>query len=38
MMYGFFSGAIEKIMGKKATLDIIHAGENACLKRLTVHD
>ncbi len=38
MMYGFFSGAIEKIMGKKATLDIIHAGENACLKRLTVHN
>jgi hypothetical protein len=37
MMYGFFSGAIGKIMGKKATLEIIHAGKNACLKRLTVH-
>jgi len=36
MMYGFFSGAIGSIMGKKATLDIIHAGQNACLKRLTV--
>ena len=36
MMYGFFSGAIGSIMGKKATLEIVHAGENACLKRLTV--
>jgi predicted hydrocarbon binding protein len=36
MMYGFFSGALEAIMGKKATLDIIHTGENACLKQLTV--
>ncbi len=36
MMYGFFSGAIGKIMGKKASLEIIHAGENACLKRLTI--
>jgi predicted hydrocarbon binding protein len=36
MMYGFFSGAIGSIMGKKATLEIIHAGQNACLKRLTV--
>lgn len=38
MMYGFFAGALETIMGKKATLDIIHAGENACLKVLTVLD
>lgn len=36
MMYGFFAGALETIMGKKATLDIKHAGENACLKVLTV--
>lgn len=36
MMYGFFAGALETIMGKKATLEIIHAGENACLKLLTV--
>lgn len=36
MMYGFFAGALEAIMGKKATLDIRHAGENACLKVLTV--
>jgi len=38
MMYGFFAGALESIMGKKATLDILHAGENACLKVLTVLD
>jgi predicted hydrocarbon binding protein len=36
MMYGFFAGALEAIMGKKATLEIRHAGENACLKVLTV--
>lgn len=36
MMYGFFSGALENIMGKKSTLEIIHAGENACLKTLRI--
>lgn len=36
MMYGFFAGALETIMGRKATLEIQHAGENACLKTLTV--
>ena len=36
MMYGFFAGALENIMGKKAKLEIKHAGENACLKVLTV--
>ncbi|MGL1930445.1 MAG: hypothetical protein OCC45_01650 [Desulfotalea sp.] len=36
MMYGFFAGALETIMGKKTTLTIKHAGENACLKVLTV--
>ena len=38
MMYGFFAGALESIMGKKATLEIKHAGENACLKILTVDE
>jgi predicted hydrocarbon binding protein len=38
MMYGFFSGALEAIMGRKSVLDIVHTGENACLKRLTVSD
>lgn len=36
MMYGFFAGALEMIMGKKTRLEIKHAGENACLKVLTV--
>ncbi len=36
MMYGFFSGALEQIMGRKAELSIVHAGENACLKVLKV--
>jgi len=36
MMYGFFAGALESIMGKKTTLEIKHAGENACLKVLTI--
>lgn len=36
MMTGFFIGALENIMGKKTNLEIRHAGENACLKVLTV--
>jgi predicted hydrocarbon binding protein len=36
MMYGFFAGALESIMDRKATLEILHAGENACYKRLLV--
>jgi predicted hydrocarbon binding protein len=35
-MYGFFSGALETVMGCKVELEIIHAGENACLKRLRI--
>ena len=34
MMYGFFAGALEAIMGRGSKLEIVHAGENACLKRL----
>ncbi len=34
MMYGFFSGALENIMGCRSQLQILHAGENACLKKL----
>jgi predicted hydrocarbon binding protein len=37
MMFGFFSGALQNIMGRDSTLDILHAGENACYKRLTIH-
>ncbi|MBI5509656.1 MAG: hypothetical protein HY903_12960 [Deltaproteobacteria bacterium] len=37
MMYGFFSGALEAILGRRAVLEVTHAGQNACLKCLTVH-
>jgi len=36
MMYGFFSGALESIMGRRSELEIVHAGQNACLKRLKI--
>jgi predicted hydrocarbon binding protein len=36
MNHGLFCGLLEKIYGKRANLDIVHAGENACLKVLTV--
>ena len=36
MMYGFFAGALKNIMGCSSQLEIIHAGQNACYKRLTV--
>ena len=39
MSHGVFAGALEKILsGKKATLEIIHAGPNACLKELVLED
>lgn len=37
MMNGFFSGAIRNIMGFDSTLQILHAGENGCLKKLVVN-
>lgn len=37
MMYGFFSGALLNIMGRDSTLEILHAGENGCYKKLTVN-
>ena len=36
MMYGFFAGALQNIMGCESSLEIVHAGENACLKKLVV--
>jgi len=36
MMFGFFAGALESIMGRQSMLEIVHAGENACYKKLTV--
>jgi len=37
MNHGLFCGLLEQVYGKRASLDIIHAGENACLKLLTVN-
>jgi predicted hydrocarbon binding protein len=37
MMFGFFAGAVETIMGRKSTQEVMHAGENASLKRLLIH-
>ena len=36
MMYGFFAGALQNIMGRESSLEIMHAGENACYKKLVV--
>jgi predicted hydrocarbon binding protein len=36
MMYGFFAGALQNIMGRESSLEIVHAGENACYKKLIV--
>ncbi len=37
MAHGVFAGALEKICtGRKASLDIVHAGPNACLKELVL--
>lgn len=36
MNHGLFCGMLEQILGARANLEIIHAGENACYKLLTV--
>lgn len=36
MEMGLLCGMLEKITGKRATLKVIHAGEHACLKELTL--
>ena len=36
MNHGLFCGLLEQIYGVRANLEIIHAGENACLKLLTL--
>ncbi|MBU5611639.1 hypothetical protein [Geomonas azotofigens] len=38
MMYGFFAGALQNIMGRESSLEIVHAGENACYKKLVVRN
>jgi hypothetical protein len=36
MNHGLFCGLLEKICGQRCRLDIVHAGENACIKTLTM--
>jgi predicted hydrocarbon binding protein len=36
MNHGLFCGYLQKILGQRADLEILHAGENACLKELVV--
>ncbi len=36
MNHGLFCGLLEKIYGKRANLEILHAGESASSKVLTV--
>jgi len=38
MNHGVFCGYLQNILGKKADLDIVHAGDSACLKELVIHD
>lgn len=38
MNHGLFCGYLQRILGKRADLDILHAGENACLKELVVDE
>ncbi len=37
MMFGFFSGSLMNIMKCDSTLEILHAGENGCYKKLIIH-
>jgi predicted hydrocarbon binding protein len=36
MNHGLFCGHLQRILGTKADLEILHAGENACLKELLI--
>lgn len=38
MNHGFFEGALEAITGMSVKLEPIHAGENACIKELTLEE
>ncbi len=35
-LYGYVVGAIEEITGRRAKLEIVHTGPNACLKKLVL--
>ena len=36
MNHGLFCGYLQRILGKRADLEILHAGESACLKELVI--
>ena len=38
MNHGLFCGYLQKILGRRASLEIVHAGESACLKELLVSE
>ena len=38
MNHGVFCGYLQNIVGKRVNLEILHAGENACLKELTISE
>lgn len=38
MNHGLFCGYLQSILGKRADLDIVHAGDSACLKELVIHE
>ncbi len=38
MNHGVFCGHLQSVLGKRADLEIVHAGESACLKELVIHD
>ncbi len=38
MNHGLFCGYLQKILGRRVDLEILHAGENACLKELVIHE
>ena len=37
MEMGLLCGMLEKILGKRSQLTVLHAGENACFKELIIH-
>jgi predicted hydrocarbon binding protein len=38
MNHGVFCGYLQNIIGKRVGLEILHAGESACLKELTISE
>jgi hypothetical protein len=35
--HGLFCGLFDQVYGGRSTMDIVHAGENACLLKLKIH-